>query len=109
MCQCEKKLRRTIPSRSLSSIKTLGELVNFLHSPPLKPPGLVFADLRGKRLPVNLSVEFPKRMPTRRAPYRKPFQNYDDPSHSDFPNKKKKFHKQYHYSPRNKASKYYTH
>uniref|UniRef100_A0A1X7UA67 39S ribosomal protein L50, mitochondrial n=1 Tax=Amphimedon queenslandica TaxID=400682 RepID=A0A1X7UA67_AMPQE len=90
--ECEKQFQRQVPSNALKGISTLGDIVSFFHTPPAPPPGLLFPDLRDQsKLPQNLSVELPSQAKPRE---RVPFQNYDNPKHSHFPNKKE-LQKQY--------------
>ena len=72
-------------------MSTLGDLVTFFHNSPSPPPDLLFPDLRNKtKLPSNLSVQIPSERKKKKR-NRVPFQNYNDPKHKDFPNKKELF------------------
>ena len=81
-----------VPNRALGTIHTLGDLKTFFDTPPPKPPGVLFPDLRQKikDLPTNLSVELPPF--GKRKSVRQSFQNYDDLRHSSFPSKKQRHH-----------------
>ena len=66
-------------------MSTLGDLVTFFHNLPSSPPGLLFPDLRNKaKLPSNLSVQIPNKRKKKKR-NRAPFQNYNDPKHTRFP------------------------
>ena len=91
---CESNFKRSVPNRSLSAIKKFGDLFDFYNTPATKQlPGALFPNIRENMsaLPPNLSIEFPPK-PKPKAE-RKPFQNFNDPRHEKFPNKKKVFHR----------------
>ena len=74
-------------------MKTFGDLLKFYNTPVNEPPGKLFPNIKKNltALPPNLSIEFPPK--ARPKLERKPFQNFNDPSHKTFPNKKQKKHR----------------
>lgn len=87
LLSCERVLGKKVPSTTLGSLQTTGDLLTCLTTAKPPPPTLFSQLKRLDHLPSNLSIQYPY---YKKTPDRKPFQNYDDPKHRVFPNKKEK-------------------
>lgn len=87
LLSCERELDKRIPNTSLGSLQTVGDVLTCLSTTRPPPPALFSQLSRLDSRPANLSLQYPYH----KKPHdRKPFQNYDDPRHRSFPDKKAK-------------------
>jgi hypothetical protein len=101
LVSCQEHLNRHVSNRSLGGISTLGDVERLFLTEELKGRvGELFPDLRHRLgdLPPNLSVNLPTRKMNGKKWERKPFQNYDNPMHKTYPNKKER---QFNFDKRN--------
>ena len=87
LLSCEHVLGKKVPNTTLGSLQTTGDLLTCLTAAKPPRPTLFFQLRRLDHLPSNLSLQYPS---YKKMPERGPFQNYDNPRHRVFPNKKAK-------------------
>ena len=100
LLSCEKHLGRSVASSDLGSLQTMEDLWSLFSKPSQKVNGKeaeeegLFLSLANRELPTNLSFKNPNKRITQACSQssrrkRRPFQNYDKPSHSRYHNKQK--------------------
>ena len=92
LAECEKIYKHSIPNIRLSSLKTAEDVEDYFTNlqPPVKR--MDFPSIDYSQLPPNLSLDHIQRTKPqndKQSRRRKPFDNFSDPKHAQFPGKRK--------------------